>query len=97
MEWVKEQIIPELSDDVKFTFVDANDNDTGYIDLYLISKCKHTISSNSSFGYYGGLLNENLEKVVIIPNKWVLADEEYLVGHETAHEVPGWIILPYRE
>ena len=96
MDWVKSKILPRLSSEVKYTLVDENDNDTGYIDLFLISKCRHTVSSNSSFGYYGGLLNSNPDKIVIIPDKWLLENEGFYRSNETAHEVPGWTTIPYK-
>jgi hypothetical protein len=39
--------------------------------LYLMSMCyQGGIGSNSSFSWWGGYLNENINKLVIYPNKW---------------------------
>jgi len=39
--------------------------------LYLISMCnKGGIGSNSSYSWWGGYLNTNINKIVIYPNKW---------------------------
>lgn len=43
-----------------------------YEDLLSISKCEHQIISNSTFGWWGAWLNENKNKVVIVPKKWFL-------------------------
>lgn len=42
-----------------------------YIDLFILSLCKHNIISNSSFGWWGAWLNRNPEKKIICPKVWV--------------------------
>ncbi len=44
-----------------------------YEDLQSISKCKHQIISNSSFGWWGAWLNSNKSKLVIVPKNWYAA------------------------
>lgn len=49
-------------------YVDGNyDRKHNYIDMQLMSICKHMIISNSSFSYLAALLNENKEKLIINP------------------------------
>jgi hypothetical protein len=55
-----------------FIYVENNDNDNGAFDMYLMSKCSHFIISNSSFSWWAAWLSKrSLEKIVIMPDKWL--------------------------
>lgn len=43
------------------------ENNPPYIDLFLLSLCKHNIISNSSFGWWAAWLNQNPDKKVLCP------------------------------
>jgi hypothetical protein len=97
IDWVNEHIVNQLPESIQSTCVNINDNDTGYLDLMLISKCNHQITSNSSFGYWGGLLNSADKKMVIVPDRWAPATsgkpDKKLAGSEIAHNLPGWTVF----
>lgn len=50
--------------------VDWNSEENGWVDMYLMSICKHNIIANSSFSWWAAWLNQNKEKTVIAPDRW---------------------------
>jgi len=65
IEWCKK----ELSALDNPTFVENNVKTEAFIDMMLMSKCKHNIIANSTFSWWSAWLNDNPEKVVIYPEK----------------------------
>lgn len=67
IDWVKENLSTDHA-----IYVDWNHKEDSWQDMYLMSQCKHNIIANSSFSWWGGWLNANMNKVVVAPKKWFL-------------------------
>lgn len=52
-------------------FVTNNTGENCWIDMYLMSQCKANILANSSFSYWGAMLNGNSQCSVVYPGKWL--------------------------
>lgn len=66
LAWVKENL--KVRSNVIYVY--HNKNMDSYMDLILMSQCKHNIIANSSFSWWGAWLNQNESKIVIAPSKW---------------------------
>lgn len=67
MEWVKENL---SFGDNQVYFIDCNRGEDSYLDMQLMSLCKHNIIANSSFSWWAAWLNSSKNKMVIAPEKW---------------------------
>lgn len=66
IEWARSN----LRLNFKCEYISGNYGSKSYIDMQLMSLCKHNIIANSSFSWWGAWLNENTDKIVIAPKKW---------------------------
>ncbi|MEO5593839.1 MAG: alpha-1,2-fucosyltransferase [Chitinophagaceae bacterium] len=66
IDWVKQHLeLPGC------TYIDHNKGKNSYIDMYLMSLCKHNIIANSTFSWWGAWLNRYEDKIVVMPEKWL--------------------------
>jgi len=83
IDWVKQN----LNFGSAVTYVENNKGANNYIDMQLMSLCKHNIIANSSFSWWGAWLNSSEQKVVVAPGKWFNQ-----AALDTSDVIPqGWI------
>lgn len=71
LEWVKNHI--ELDADAVLI---SNYDISQFAYIELMSMCKHHIISNSSFSWWGAVINESPNAYVISPQRWLLTTEK---------------------
>lgn len=64
-QWAKMNLITSK----KITFIEHNCA-KNYEDLRLMTHCKHHITANSTFSWWGAWLCQNEDKIIIAPKKW---------------------------
>ncbi len=68
IDWCKQEILPLIGND-RVTFVSENTGINSCWDMYLMSQCKNLIIANSTFSWWGAILNKNNPNV-IMPEFW---------------------------
>lgn len=85
LDWVVEN----FDFDIELVLVNHNVGEKSYLDLVLMSCCKHNIIANSSFSWWGAWLNQNEDKIVIAPSRWI-HDTDYASTTDALFP-KGWI------
>lgn len=68
LPWVKEHLKLPYSTE----FVEHPTEARDWEEIFLIASCKHQITANSSFSWWGAWLNTNPDKIVCAPKQWFL-------------------------
>jgi len=71
-EWVEDNFkVLQINKSI----VTINYGNQSYMDMILMSNCRHNICANSSFSWWGAWLNTNPNKIVVTPKSWFKSTE----------------------
>lgn len=65
-------------------FVEPQTDSRDFEDMHLMASCRHHITANSSFSWWGAWLDPRPDKRVIAPNRWFNG-----AGHDTRDLIPA--------
>lgn len=68
--WAKSWVKQQENEKNPMVVIEGAGEDTGYLDLMLMSECRHYILANSSFSWWGAWLGKAKDKCVIAPAVW---------------------------
>ena len=61
----------------RICFIDWNTGKESFRDMQLMAECKHNIFTESSFGFWGGYLNRNPDKITCAPDPTIIATHTF--------------------
>lgn len=68
--WTRTKVEELYGTNAPYMIIEGTTEDSGYLDMLLMSHCKHHIIANSSFSWWGAWLPQTQDKLVIAPAQW---------------------------
>ncbi len=67
--WIQEnKSVLGIRNEDPYNIIDWNTGNDSYVDMFLMSRCKHNVFTRSSFGFWAAWLNENPQKITCSPD-----------------------------
>ena len=66
---IVDAVLDSAGESISYQFVEGNNESHAYLDLVLMSKCKHHILANSSFSWWGEYLSDQ-SGITVAPPRW---------------------------
>ncbi len=86
LEWTRKNL--KIEDETHYVCI--NNSKTDYMELVLMSSCKHAIIANSTFSWWGEWLNNNPNKIIIYPEKWFSDSKHHAFHIKRKFYQEGW-------
>ena len=86
IDWCRANLNPILKQDY-CSYIDWNKGKNSYLDMQLMSLCRHNIIANSSFSWWAAWLNQHDNNIIIAPYKWQQSN------YNNHIQMPQWILI----
>jgi len=86
IQWCRNNLQTQLGSSEQ-VYVDWNSGTESYMDMRLMSECRHNIIANSSFSWWAAWLNPHSDRIVIAPEKWTNTKINFKI------QMPDWIVM----
>jgi len=86
IDWCRTNLNQLLNND-SYSYVDWNKEKNSYLDMQLMSLCRHNIIANSSFSWWAAWLNQHNNNIIVAPYKWQQSN------YNNHIQMPQWILM----
>ncbi len=96
IKWCKDNFLHYINDDIKknmkFDFIDENNEGNAIEEMELMRSCKHAIMANSTFSFWAAYLIDNVDKIVIMPSQILYNSNLFIIENI---RLKDWIVIDH--